>query len=196
MSYKSKFAIKRNILLFFAITRVCSIFLLLYSIFYYKQWPNSYSNRLLCFIFIHITSQKRRLALWLNHPRSLYFAQISCQRLLRYSKLASFSIFLYQTWKDFRRLINSIQVHLIVLNILTGTGNLKWRANDVISIVLDTNVVIARYQRCVSNFVTLFHFCTVHRDFAGAIYRYAQHTASGVARINDKVCFLAGFNFL
>ena len=64
----------------------------------------------------------------------------------------------------------------------------------MISIVLDADIIIARYQRCVSNFVALFNLRAVHRNFAWPVHRYAQHTTSGVARVNDKVCLLASFD--
>ena len=66
----------------------------------------------------------------------------------------------------------------------------------MISIVLDADIIIARYQGCVSNFVALFNLCAIHRYFARTVHRYAQHTTSGVARVNDKVCLLASFDLL
>lgn len=64
----------------------------------------------------------------------------------------------------------------------------------MVSVVLETDVIFARHQRRVSDFVAFFHFGTVHGNLAGTVYGDGQRPGARVARVHDEICLLSCTN--
>lgn len=64
----------------------------------------------------------------------------------------------------------------------------------MIAVIFDADVIIARYQRRVPDFVALLDLGTVHSDLAGSIHGDAQRTATRVAGVDDEVGLLSSLD--
>jgi len=69
----------------------------------------------------------------------------------------------------------------------TGTGHFERRTDDMVSVVLQADVIMSGHQRRVPDFVALVHFGAVHRHFAGTVDRYGQCPGSRVTGVHDEI---------
>lgn len=65
----------------------------------------------------------------------------------------------------------------------------------MVPVVLDADVVVAWYQRRVSDLVSFFDLRAVHCDSAGTVDGYCESTGSCVTRVDYEVRLLSGLDF-
>jgi len=66
----------------------------------------------------------------------------------------------------------------------------------VIAVVLDADIIIARYQRRVPDLIALFDLGTVHGNLAGSVHSDSQRSAARVTGVDDEVGLLTSFDLL
>lgn len=84
----------------------------------------------------------------------------------------------------------------VLIRIRTCARNLVRRTHDVVAVVFDADVVIARYQRRVPDLVALLDLGTVHGDLAGSVHGDAQRPATRVAGVDDEIGLLSSLDLL
>jgi hypothetical protein len=79
---------------------------------------------------------------------------------------------------------------ILLLNRRTRADDFEGRADYVVSVVFDADVVVAGHERRVAHFVALLHLGAVHAHLGRAVDRHGQGAHTGVARIDDEVRLL------
>ena len=60
--------------------------------------------------------------------------------------------------------------------VVAADHHLEWRSTDVLSVVLDCYVILARSHRSVGHFVAIIDFIAAQIDFAGSVDSNGQST--------------------